>query len=98
MGAGVAGAQAVRMRKKVSRDVRAREGVALLLPLLRRAPASVGKKCKQFINKNALGQAPRRHPEMTPYRCCLPTLAGFEGLCRAGPTQAPKDYSRGGRQ
>ncbi len=30
-------------------------------------------------------QALPRHPGVSPYRCCLPALAGFEGSCRAGP-------------
>ena len=30
-------------------------------------------------------QATLRHPGVSPYRCCLPALAGFEGSCRAGP-------------
>jgi hypothetical protein len=30
-------------------------------------------------------QALLRHPGVSPYRCCLPALAGFEGSCRAGP-------------
>src|SRR5512143_1388146 len=30
-------------------------------------------------------QVPRRHPEVTTYRCCLPTLAGFVGFRRVGP-------------
>jgi len=36
----------------------------------------------------------RRHPETLPYRCYLSILAGFARLCRAGPTRAPKAYTR----
>lgn len=31
-------------------------------------------------------QVPRRHPEVTTYRCCLPALAGFVGFRRVGPS------------
>ncbi len=38
-----------------------------------------------FSRLASSNQALPRHPGVSPYRCCLPALAGFEGSCRAGP-------------
>ena len=38
-----------------------------------------------LIGSASSSQVPRRHPEVTTYRCCLPALAGFIGFCRVGP-------------
>ena len=38
-----------------------------------------------FSRLASSNQALLRHPGVSPYRCCLPALAGFEGSCRAGP-------------
>jgi hypothetical protein len=40
-----------------------------------------------FIKKKCAGQVCRRRPEGLPYRCFFSDLAGFERLCRAGPTR-----------
>ena len=47
------------------------------LPSIGTLPAPLRLACS--------GPAPLRHPESIVYRCFLPDLAGFTGLCRAGP-------------
>ncbi len=46
------------------------------------SPQETGAETAVTANSN---QAPRRHPWVAVYRCCLPALAGFAGPCCVGP-------------